>query len=101
MRWTTLVYASAALAVAAPLANAQDVEEPMIAAACYPGADDGAESVGNFYYKQWGRASTRYVEVWQESNGIPGLQLDAGMACGQPADSQRLDACTGLGGCVL
>lgn len=97
MRLTTLTIA-VALTSMAPLANANGDDDLMIAAACYPGADDGAEQAGKFYYKAYGR-TTRYVEVWEESNGIPGLQLDNGMACGRGADTPRADMCAGANGC--
>lgn len=86
------------LAACAPLAT------PPAEAACYPAADDTATAIGvgdaTFYHKTWGR-TTRYHEIWQETNGIPGLQLDSGMACGGFRDTLRSSACIGTGGCVF
>lgn len=88
-----LVLALVALAPIVALAPASEAE-------CFPAADSTATEAGAFYLKVWGR-TTRFVQTWQEDNGIPGLQLDSGMACGGRADRLVLTLCVGTGGCVL
>lgn len=77
---------------------------PTVQADCFPAGDGTATDVGvgdaTFYHKTWGR-TTRYHQVWEESNGIPGLQLDTGMGCGAPRDTLRFEGCVGTQGCVI
>lgn len=81
MRWTYVLCAMLVMGSLIPMAGATD-------ALCTPVADATAKPIADRYYKLQGAE----LDVWRETNGIPGLQLDSEMACGAAADFHHVDA---------
>lgn len=81
MRWTYVLSAMLLMGSLIPMAGAND-------ALCTPVADSTVKPIADRYYRLQGAD----LDVWRETNGIPGLQLDSEMACGAKADFHHVDA---------
>lgn len=81
MRWTYVLCAAFVVGSLIPAATADT------SALCAPVADATAKAIADRYYKQNGAE----LDIWRETNGIPGLQLNSEMACGAAADFHHVD----------
>lgn len=93
--------ATTLLAALAPLAAAEDADQPVDASwRCVPGVDRTATVVstdGATYYEKLYQNSNYYIqEIWQETNGEAGLQTSAGMSCVGKADKLVRSVCVGF-----
>jgi hypothetical protein len=94
MRWVLLVVLLASITIhVTPTAGASE---------CMPVSDASARSVdlgpeGTYYAKRYAIGMANYVEVWAETNGVPGLQLDASWNCGSAGDALVQNECAGKG----
>jgi len=67
---------------------------------CQPGAAATFRSVdagpaGIYYVREYAIGGNTWVQIWQESNGVPGLQLDPTWNCGNPGDTMLAQRCVG------
>lgn len=71
-------------------------------AGCTPSAAQDAvalDGLGTRYVREYKTSTGTYAEVWREANGLDGLQLYSGMACGESADVLEQRLCTA--GCSI
>jgi hypothetical protein len=58
---------------------------------CVPTSDSSATSVdagpGGHFYTRVYKGQGNWVEIWEETNGVSGLQHDPSWNCGGPGDS--------------
>lgn len=93
MRFRPFALTGALLATLVPLA-------PGVAAwTCVPAQDQTATLVGvgveTYYNRLYSSSSAKVEEVWQETNGEPGLQTSDGMSCVGKADRLVQTICVG------
>jgi hypothetical protein len=65
---------------------------------CTPASDPGVKTLPTSpitYVKEYRIGNAVYVELWQESNGVAGLQRDASWNCGGAADALIAATCSG------
>lgn len=112
MRWKQVIVAGTLACVLTPMAAADgvvsvslDAEELLTPnngsggsfAGCVPVSDSSATYIAatNTYEKVYQSGAVRYIETWEESNGISGLQTTKGMACNTKADALISVVCVG------
>jgi len=82
------------MAAAFPTTIAPASSGPAEAAACEPYADVRATGLPSGHYLiAQSSGNRRVVEVHEESNGIPGLQITSQQACGAAPDLRRAYVC--------
>jgi hypothetical protein len=93
MRFRPFALVGALLATLVPLVPGA------VAWTCVPAEDQSASTIGagveTYYNKLYSSSSARVEEVWQETNGEPGLQTSTGMSCVAQADRLVQSVCVG------
>ena len=54
-----------------------------------------AGPAGFYYVREYSMAGNLWAQVWQETNGVPGLQPDPTWNCGHPGDLLLAQRCVG------
>jgi hypothetical protein len=65
--------------------------------ACTPGAAQATEIPGDptLYVRTYTALGQKHVEIWEEANGVDGLQPDPSWACGGQPDVLDSSVCYG------
>jgi hypothetical protein len=114
MRWKHMIVVGALLGAGTQIAAADvndldDASDEVVAlvegtfgtdpafSSCKAASDPDAIYVAETgtYERVYQSGAVRYVEIWQETNGLAGLQTSRGMACMGPADTLLASACVG------
>lgn len=98
LQWKATFLLTALLAAMVPVAGAEDeLDTAWICVSAKDGAAVAFAVASNTYYQKLYPNGGYYIEeIWQESNGQPGLQTSAGMSCNGKADKMLSRACMGF-----
>lgn len=93
LNWQTMLATIVMTTAALPIASAGAA-----APGCVPTSDPGATEIQTepvLYERTINRLGHIYVEVWEEANGVDGLQPDPTYNCGGAPDVLKSSVCYG------
>jgi hypothetical protein len=96
LNWKTILATVLTTTVFVPIAVA-DTASPASPVVCHPAAANATTLPGTptYYVREYSTFSQRHTEIWEETNGVPGLQISSFANCGGAADTLIESICEG------